>query len=477
MKAERVPLQIKAIRDTYDICTRSGTKSFVETLRTLGLGAIEVEHDKLVRQLGKICRYWEVCVNLTSFARTYPSLAGHLSLQTLASYEPELWKVGATKTSRYCVHAEIQLIFHYTINHMAQTFRARVIGASKSACYLCNLFIFHHGLFFVSKTHGYLYSKWTVPDLAITKYSKQLFFATVLSDMNRTVLKDINRNRIRGMKRLYAGDSWTSFHGRCPQPSLSDISTVISNNAILHRDADMTQGHPAFSVVQAEQSSAREGSNSTLKAEPARNEKEMEIAYKVDNSTPTNERDLQECDGVERISTPVALHSALTMVPAFGTSPTQSDTASPIAGIELSSKSPAVSSLISPSLSSSTTQELARAHQDLPAVNQSTTARSGVSDLVQPVPSRGTVGHNSPVFFERDEVAVDINCEEPVLAHVWTTLDEDSCENTTPISVELSSLKLDEDQVLRREDNSQELLLQFCNKGKPILGLGLRWIG
>jgi len=63
------------------------------------------------------------------------------------------------------VHAEIQLLFFYEQN--PERLRPRVICSSKSACYLCDLFFKLHGRFYVPRTHGRLYHKWTLPDWRI----------------------------------------------------------------------------------------------------------------------------------------------------------------------------------------------------------------------------------------------------------------------------------------------------------------------
>lgn len=41
--------------------------------------------------------------------------------------------------------------------------KPRIICASKSACYLCNLFLEIHGQFITPRTHGKLYHRWTLP--------------------------------------------------------------------------------------------------------------------------------------------------------------------------------------------------------------------------------------------------------------------------------------------------------------------------
>ena len=60
------------------------------------------------------------------------------------------------------VHAEIQLLFFYELN--SERIRPRTICSSKSACYLCDLFFRLHGQYYIPRTHGRLYHRWTLPD-------------------------------------------------------------------------------------------------------------------------------------------------------------------------------------------------------------------------------------------------------------------------------------------------------------------------
>ncbi|ORY19298.1 hypothetical protein BCR34DRAFT_595721 [Clohesyomyces aquaticus] len=59
------------------------------------------------------------------------------------------------------LHAEIQLVLYY--EQTPQLLRARVICSSKSACYLCQLFINLHGQYHVPSSHGRLYDTWKWP--------------------------------------------------------------------------------------------------------------------------------------------------------------------------------------------------------------------------------------------------------------------------------------------------------------------------
>lgn len=60
------------------------------------------------------------------------------------------------------VHAEIQLLFFY--EHNPHIRRPRAICSSKSACYLCNLFVQRQGKFHIPRTHGRLYDRWILPE-------------------------------------------------------------------------------------------------------------------------------------------------------------------------------------------------------------------------------------------------------------------------------------------------------------------------
>jgi hypothetical protein len=63
----------------------------------------------------------------------------------------------------YRVHAEVQLVIHYAQKENDGIPQPRVICASKSACFLCNLFLKYDGQFYTPKTHGRLYAQWTIP--------------------------------------------------------------------------------------------------------------------------------------------------------------------------------------------------------------------------------------------------------------------------------------------------------------------------
>jgi hypothetical protein len=67
---------------------------------------------------------------------------------------------------QYKVHAEMQLIFDYEGRENVEH-RPRVVKSSKSACFLCNLFMKVYGKVYTPKSHGRVYERWMLPDLPI----------------------------------------------------------------------------------------------------------------------------------------------------------------------------------------------------------------------------------------------------------------------------------------------------------------------
>lgn len=148
----------------------------------------------------KLARYRQVAINLTNAARTTkyrvfhtivvtPVRCNQINTRTLTdrlrNFDAALSqlaisggktlpttrkKAGRRKyedrmlkdTTAWKVHAEVQILLYYELN--AQSRRPRVICASKSACYLCDLFFRVHGGFDVPRSHGRIYDKWTLPD-------------------------------------------------------------------------------------------------------------------------------------------------------------------------------------------------------------------------------------------------------------------------------------------------------------------------
>lgn len=88
------------------------------------------------------------------------------------------------------VHAEIQLLCFYQLH--ADLNQPKWICASKSACYLCHIFVQSHGVYQVPRTHGRVYGTWILPaELRASLGNGSTRFSEAISRMNSQLEKDI----------------------------------------------------------------------------------------------------------------------------------------------------------------------------------------------------------------------------------------------------------------------------------------------
>lgn len=138
-----------------------------------------------IQQVGKIGRYWSLCLNLAHFARKNRELCANIRGEVLPSYQKVTSSISSKNIPvRCCVHAEIQMVAFYESGRNS-VHRPRIIGSSKPSCYLCDLFVRCHGIFFLSGTHGQLHDRWTVPDSANYSTSGRSRIRKALVAMNK----------------------------------------------------------------------------------------------------------------------------------------------------------------------------------------------------------------------------------------------------------------------------------------------------
>jgi hypothetical protein len=97
------------------------------------------------------------------------------------------------------VHSEIQLLFH--IDMQAFKRPPRVICSSKSACYLCDVYIRVHGKMHTPRCHGRLYPGWRLPQLPNTNEMERRF-NSALEDRIITRLNTLSQ-RASQKKRVF----------------------------------------------------------------------------------------------------------------------------------------------------------------------------------------------------------------------------------------------------------------------------------
>ncbi|KAK2783568.1 hypothetical protein FQN52_009572 [Onygenales sp. PD_12] len=124
------------------------------------------------------------------------------------------------------VHAEIQLVLFYELHPDHR--RPRVIASSKSACYLCTIFIRTHGAYYMARSHGRLYDGWMLPTWTMGASSSiaQVVqrFNSNLEDEIRAIINDKRRPFAHPNESvLFSHADWT------PSVStVSDPSTTIT---------------------------------------------------------------------------------------------------------------------------------------------------------------------------------------------------------------------------------------------------------
>jgi hypothetical protein len=162
--------------DVTTTCDENHRLPFKLLLKVAGLDQRTWLRNKHVAEIDKIGTYWRIAQSLVlihqqiSANRQSKLTPVRLSVAGVQPYTSVTQGPSIQGRDMACyVHAEIQLLVHYLAESSQQRLCGpppRVIGASKSACFLCFLFISCHGTFRSPLTHGRLYDQWTIPDLA-----------------------------------------------------------------------------------------------------------------------------------------------------------------------------------------------------------------------------------------------------------------------------------------------------------------------
>ena len=195
----KLPAVLKNIvKQCYAVSTSDGTCTFDETVTSYGYEPKAVLKNKYIQQVYKLGRYWGLCVYLATASRKYCNIFQSMDLATIRPYRSISSPISFNGPPVEChVHAEIQLLIFYDSNPDVSIPKPRVLGVSKAACYLCNLFTKKHAEFFLSQTHGQLYDQWNVPDLADFDDGQRLRYRSILKSMDTELQITIKRERAR----------------------------------------------------------------------------------------------------------------------------------------------------------------------------------------------------------------------------------------------------------------------------------------
>ena len=139
------------------------------------------------------------------------------------------------------VHAEVQLLFFYESN--LEVRHPRVLCSSKSACYLCHLFITIHGEFEVPRTHGRLYEKWILPEGPSDGTSHGILHTLIVrfnKELESKILWTLNHGKLLS---IHPNESVLPIHERWS--SSSTLSKAyphqVSAGSFLYKQPDISE--------------------------------------------------------------------------------------------------------------------------------------------------------------------------------------------------------------------------------------------
>ncbi|CAF9912229.1 MAG: hypothetical protein GOMPHAMPRED_007601 [Gomphillus americanus] len=202
----------EVVQDCYRFCKSQEIEHFATTLEAHGSRTPQLAAAlKTLQQIEKIGAFQRIAMGMIARSQTYPSLFSRIEFEYMQPYSVQSTEIGYERWAKTIhVHAEIQLIVHYDL--MSSTagiscFKPpRTVGTSKYLCYLCFLFMSHHGRFSPNNTHGRLYDQWTIPDLAEYDDAIRQGLRDVIRQMDSDVTELANDIGPRQGKR----DAWRS---------------------------------------------------------------------------------------------------------------------------------------------------------------------------------------------------------------------------------------------------------------------------
>ncbi|KAL9124838.1 MAG: hypothetical protein Q9217_005880 [Psora testacea] len=417
-------------RESHAFCTKYGARPEIRNL-------IQNKH---LLQVNKIGRYWGLCGHITKISRKYRRLFERINMKSLASYKAIFLPTLPGMPSIKChVHAEIQLLTFYTLNSDTHLKTPRALGVSRSACYLCYLFIRRHGHFSVSRTHGRLYDQWTVPDVFNHQHlqSQRLKFRQVLREVNNEILHVLPIEQQRARQRIpgrpFPNESDTTLPTGLPRSPLpSDAGTLLSGKSSSTITA-ITGPIPFHSSIMPPSEHSNEASPT---------------AAQQGNGTPQAFDPPQSRTTVSSTSHPLHPQNLSETGLRYQPSPLLSNTSSPVRSLH----TPIEGSATSPP-----PEINHRLSGPKPAPSSLATIHSWEYPVKQPIRPGRTIRTNTKnlnVSFEIEDPA-----EGSVQVITKPKIDNSSVKHT----VDVKSMQPNESRLFHREGGEQDLVLNLQN--------------
>lgn len=193
---------------------------------------------RVLRQVRALANYQRISKYFASVARLYRKSFASICLDVI--------HLGSRER---VVHAEIQILVHHSA--MQDRILPRSISASKKTCFLCDRFFRAFGGFTLSKTHGQIYPKWSVPDAShfSEPLRKKLHGALQMTARDVTyVLAGLNRKSGRGQAPTQAQ---SVYNLQIQMPATPSALTMISE-ATSDAFREATLGVPQPNILHAD---------------------------------------------------------------------------------------------------------------------------------------------------------------------------------------------------------------------------------
>ena len=256
--------QKNVIKSCAELASIGGTGLLEEHLQRLQVPP-HIRDRGGVRQIDKLARYFFVCQDLIRVGRRpeYKTLFSNIAIETLEAYGA---RTPEGSSSPCFVHAEMQQIVHYT-NHPHDP-SPRFIGCSKSACYLCDMFIQKHSQYRISHAHRRLYHKWTLPDMKYSTSKEAQQLQVILASMTNE-MATVTAGLQRGFRppKQYGAQS-IAFLPLTSGSTASNTSTITQQHYLPHvsptssfrSDYEMRPASTGFSRNRCESLLSKSGS-------------------------------------------------------------------------------------------------------------------------------------------------------------------------------------------------------------------------
>lgn len=241
----QIELLEAAIHESHAVSQLGDARSLSTNLKLSGANEA-VYQSREVLEIDKLSKYLSLSNDLIRLSRQPRTreFCKNLTLEICTAY-PASRPVGST--SLCFVHGEVQVILFYEKNLGPSSRPPRAIGSSKSACFLCDLFIREHALFRISHSHMFLYPQWTIPETSWMNPSQNARFRAIIRAMMAGI-ESLLREEFYSLRRVVESRALVLQLER--DSSIADSSDTALVKSILDPGSDARAPSTVSDVVE-----------------------------------------------------------------------------------------------------------------------------------------------------------------------------------------------------------------------------------